>query len=45
MVIVGQKRDNLALNLTNKDFFFCLLCAWTDDMVIWPTSRTSPCIK
>lgn len=22
MVIVGQKRDNLALNLTNKDFFF-----------------------
>lgn len=26
MVIVGQKRDNLALNLTNKDFFLFIVC-------------------
>lgn len=48
MVIVGQKRDNLALNLTNKDFFLFIVCVdrWYGNLankpyfavykVIWP---------
>lgn len=51
MVIVGQKRDNLALNLTNKDFFLFIVCVdrWYGNLankpyfavykVIWPVQN------